>query len=158
MKKYIFFIFSIFLVACNSTKKIDSQSVYDNYDYSTIDVLSDNFKSEHILVSNKEGTQLEAGSVILFITTDGDLGKMEIVSVNPDENYKISFNYTVYNNDGSVKITKENFGLRGTWVFDFDKGTDEAASSENDIWNNRVDDFETYLGTENEILILLIQK
>ncbi|MFK5983542.1 MAG: hypothetical protein QM499_11555 [Flavobacteriaceae bacterium] len=158
MKKYAFLIFSVFLVACNSTKKIDSQSVYDNYDYSKIDVLADSFKNEHVLVSNKEGIQLKLGSVILFITTDGDLGKMEIVSVNPEENYKTSFNYTVYNDDGSVKISKDNFGLRGTWVFDFDKGSDEATSYENDIWNNRVDDFETYLDTENETLMLLIQK
>jgi len=157
MKKYLFLILLIFLVACNSTKKVDSQSVYDNYDYSKIEVLVDSFKSERILVSNKEGLQLEKGSVILFITTDGDLGKMEIVSVNPEENYKVSFNYTVYNNDGSVKTSMDNFGLRGTWTFDFDKGSDEAASYENDIWNNRSDDFETFLTTENEMLMLLIQ-
>ena len=158
MKRIIAVLSIIALTACNSTKKIDSLSVYDNYDYSKIDVLADSFKSEHILVSNKEGIQLKSGSVILFITTDGDLGKMEIVSIDPEENYKISFNYTVYNNDGSVKTSMDNFGLRGTWTFDFDKGSDESESYENDIWNDRVDDFETYLGTENEILMLLIQK
>ena len=158
MKRIIAVLSFIALTACHSTKKIDSQSVYDKYDYSKIDALADSFKSEHILVSNKDGIQLEKGSVILFITTDGDLGKMEIVTVNPEENYKIFFNYTVYNDDGSVKTSMDNFGLRGTWTFDFDKGSDESESYENDIWNDRVDDFETYLGTENEILMLLIQK
>jgi len=119
-------------------------------------VLADSFKSERILVSNKEGIQLETGSIILFITTDGDFGKMEIVSINPEENYKISFNYTVYNNNGSVKTSMDNFGLRGTWAFDFDKGNDEAVRYENDIWSHRIDNFKTYLSPENETLMLLI--
>jgi hypothetical protein len=158
MKKIIVLLSVMALTACNSTKKIDSQSIYNNYDYSKIEVLADSFKSESIMVSNKEGIQLEKGSVILFITTDGDLGKMEIVSVNPEENYKIFFNYTVYNDDGSLKTSMDNFGLRGTWAFDFDKGSDEAASYENDIWSHRIDDFKTYLSPKNKILMLLIQK
>jgi hypothetical protein len=158
MKKAIILTFSIFLVACNSTKKIDSQSTYNSYEYSKIEAQATNFNNEQILVSNKEGIQLKSGSVILFITTDGDFGKMEIVSVSPEENYKISFNYTVYNNDGNVKISMDNFGLRGTFPFDFDKGSDEAARYENDIFSHRIDDFKTYLSPENEILMLLIQK
>ncbi len=156
MKKIITVLSLIALTACNSTKNIDEQSLYQKLDLKQIEAQYDNFNQERILVSNKEGIQLTKGAIILLITSDGNLGKMEIVSVNPDENYKIIFNYTIYNNDGSIKSSKDKYGLRGTWIYDFDKESDEAISSDKDIWNDREDDFTTYLYTENEVNMYLI--
>ena len=157
MKNIIILLVAIALfTSCNSTKKVDNQSLYQKLDFKQIDAQYDNFNQERILVSNKEGIQLKKGAIILLITSDGNMGKMEIVSVNPDENYKITFNYTIYNNDGSIKSNKDNYELKGTWIFDFDKESDEAISSDKDIWNNREDDFTTYLYTENEVNIYLI--
>lgn len=155
MKKIITVLSLIAITACNSTKNIDEQSLYQKLDFKQIEAQYDNFNQERILVSNKEGIQLTKGAIILLITSDGNLGKMEIVSVNPDENYKIIFNYTIYNNDGSIKSSKDNYGLRGTWIYDFDKESDEAISSDKDIWNNREDDFTTYLYAENEVNMYL---
>ncbi len=156
MKNIIAILIIIALTACNSTKKVGNQSLYQKLDYKQIDEQYDSFSQKKILVSNKEGIQLKKGAVILLITSDRKLGKMEIVSVNPDENYKITFNYTIYNNDGSIISSKDNYGLRGTWVYDFDKESDEATSSDKDIWNSREDDFTTYLYAENEVNMYLI--
>jgi len=156
MKKIVIIALLLNLVAYGQTQQNSEISVYQQYDYAKIGAKYESFNTESIVVSNADGVQLKKGDVILFVTSDGNLGKLEIVAINQNESYKTTFNYTVYNNDGTVKIAQDNFELRSTWIFDFDKGSDEPISSDSDIWLEREGDNTTYFTPENELLIYLI--
>jgi outer membrane protein OmpA-like peptidoglycan-associated protein len=79
----------------------------------------------NIPVSNPDGIVNGAGTVILFATSDGNLGKMEILDVDESDNYKLTVKYVTYNYDGSVHSQSDHFEIPGTYTCDFDKGTIE---------------------------------
>lgn len=41
-------------------------------------------------------------TAIIYGTSDGYLGKMEILDVDESDRYKLTIRYVTYNNDGSV--------------------------------------------------------
>jgi len=153
MKDLIMIIIALLLniVAFGQTK----DDTYKQYDFTKIDAMYQNFSNEGIVVSNTDGIQLKKGNVILFVTTDGHLGKLEIVSVNKDKSNNTTFNFIVYNDDGTVKISKNNFLLKSTYVIDFDKGSDKPINSDGDIWLQREGET-TYLTPENELSMYLV--
>ncbi len=70
------------------------------------------------------------GDVILYKTTEGNYGKLELINVDRHSNDKTTFRYVTYNSDGSIKSQSNNFSVRGTYTFDLDNGTEEGTSDD----------------------------
>jgi len=79
----------------------------------------------NIPISNSDGIVNGTGTVILFATSDGNLGKMQILDVDESDNYKITVKYITYKYNGAVHSQSDHFEIPGTYTCDFDKGTIE---------------------------------
>lgn len=77
----------------------------------------------NIPVSNNNGIVNGAGTIILYATSDGNLGKMEILDVDKNDGYKLTIRFVSYNYNGSVHSQSDNLEVEGTYTCDLDKGT-----------------------------------
>ncbi len=76
----------------------------------------------NVPVSNPNGIVNGTGTIILYATSDGNLGKMEILDIDKNDNYKLTIKYVTYNSDGSVHSQSNNLEVEGTYSCDLDKG------------------------------------
>jgi len=76
----------------------------------------------NIPISNPGGIINGAGTVILYATSDGNLGKMEILDVDKNDGYKLTTRFVTYNYDGSVHSESNHLEIEGTYTCDLDKG------------------------------------
>jgi len=106
-------------------------SVYNKIVASNIkqefDRLSDEFYTP---ISGPNGIINGKGTIFLFITSERNLGKMEILDVDKDNNYKLTIKYTTYNKDGKTVSESDHFEIEGTFAFDLDKGSAVNVSRE----------------------------
>jgi hypothetical protein len=103
------------------------------------------YRSVYLSCVNK-GNIAKPGDVILYKTSEGSFGKLELIKVDRNSNDKTTFRYVTYNDDGSIKSQSDNFSVRGTYTFDLDKGTEEGTAGEDvDFKIQREDDNNTRL-------------
>ena len=93
--------------------------------------------SDRVLVSNSSGVIWQSGEVLIFKTSEGNFGKMKIISIDAADNYRLSLIATVFNNDGTVKMAAtNNFTIRGTYLCDLDVMTETPETVGDDFhWN-----------------------
>ena len=109
--------------------------IFDSLDGEAIakqgDIIADPevWRVVHLSSANKN-IIAKPGDVILYKTTEGNFGKLELINVDRHNNDKTTFRYVTYNSDGSVKSQSDNFSVRGTYTFDLDNGTEEGTSSD----------------------------
>jgi hypothetical protein len=84
-----------------------------------LESLPDSFK---IPISNNSGIVNGPGTVIVYATTGGKFGKMEILDVDKDNNYELTLKYVTYNYDGSVYSKHDKIQVEGTYGCDLDEG------------------------------------
>lgn len=75
-----------------------------------------------IAISNNKGIVNGPGTVILYATSDGNLGKMEILNVDKNNGYKLTTRFVSYKYNGSVHSQSNNLEVEGTYTCDLDKG------------------------------------
>lgn len=144
MKKTLIILFSVFLVTLSACKK-DSNSKPGNYGEiknEHIAALESSMASQAIAAVNASGTLLlKPGDIIVFKTNKGRFGKMQIVSIDATDNYKLTFNAACYDPDGSTYKSKSNVSIRGTWSADLDEIVEESTLPGTlDFFWNRVND------------------
>lgn len=76
----------------------------------------------NIPISNNNGIENGPGTIVLYATSDGNFGKMEILDVDINDGYKLTTRYVTYNYDGSVYSQSNNLEVEGTYTCDLDKG------------------------------------
>ena len=107
----------------NNSNSINSGASFNQLDKNTIanklETLPDSFK---IPISNKSGIVNGQGTIILYATTNGKFGKMEILDVNKDNNYELTIKYVTYNYDGTVYSQVEKLQIEGTYGCELDEG------------------------------------
>ena len=110
---------------------------------------------EMIYLSNKNGIVVKKGDVFIYLTSDGNLGKLEIMDIDKNNNYKTTFRYVTYASDGSILSQSDNFSVRGTYTCDLDNGTEEGTSGdEEDFQVSREDQTNTRLDCYNDAAII----
>lgn len=98
-------------------------SVYDRIIASNIDKEFDKLSDEfYTPISGPNGIVNGKGTVFLFFTSEKNLGKMEILDVDKDNNYKLTIRYATYNRSGETVSESDHFEIEGTFAFDLDKG------------------------------------
>lgn len=131
-----------------------SNSVFDKLDSKTIGTQLDALPNERIQISVPSGILLDAGTIILFATSDGNLGKMEFLNIDKNDNYKLTIKYVTYNNDSSVHSKSDHLEIEGTYTCDLDKGTTEdVIHSAVDFSLGRTDNTNTVLWPGEESML-----
>ena len=69
--------------------------------------------------------QIPVGTVLVYKTSAGHRGKLQIVKWGsrlhtPD--YDLYVKFVTYKADGSILTQRDNFWIKGTWVYDLDTG------------------------------------
>ena len=110
---------------------------------------------EMIYLSNRNGIVVNKGDVFIYQTSDGNYGKLEILNIDKNNNYKTTFRYVTYASDGSILSQSDNFSVRGTYTCDLDNGTEEGTSGdEEDFQVSREDQTNTRLDCYNDAAII----
>ncbi len=113
-------------------------------------------KYERVYLSNHNGIVAGKGSVFVYKTSEGNFGKLEIINIDKNNNYKTTFRYVTYSPDGSILSQSDHFSVRGTYICDLDNGTEEGTDdAAADFQISREDDMTTSIGCYNDAVILL---
>lgn len=98
-------------------------SVYDKINAGNIDKEFDKLTDEfYTPISGPNGIINGKGTIFLFFTSDRNLGKMEILDVDKNDNYKTTIKYATYNQAGETVSESNSFEIEGTFAFDLDNG------------------------------------
>jgi len=98
-------------------------AAFDKLDRKTIGVKLEELPEEfNIPISNNNGIVNGAGTVILYATSDGNLGKMEILDIDKNNGYKLTIRFVTYHYNGSVHSESNHLEIEGTYTCDLDKG------------------------------------
>ncbi|WP_346859729.1 OmpA family protein [uncultured Draconibacterium sp.] len=101
-------------------------SVFDKMDRKAINVNLEKLpESFNVPISNQSGMVNDVGTIIMYATGKGNLGKMEILDVDKSDNYKITVRYVTYNSNGSVHSQSDHLEIEGTFNCDLDEGKSE---------------------------------
>ena len=112
-------------------------------------------KRERVYLSNRNGIVAGKGSVFVYKTSEGNYGKLEIIDIDKNNNYKTTFRYVTYSPDGSILSQSDNFSVRGTYTCDLDNGTEEGTEDNAaDFQIDREGDMSTSIGCYNEAAIV----
>ncbi len=95
--------------------------------------------------------QIPAGTILVYQTSEGRYGKMEIVSYG----YDLIVRWLTYNDDGTVYSQGDNLVVHGTWQCDLDLGVEGDASA--DFWWEQVTSVERYLVPQNGARFALLR-
>jgi len=111
-------------------------------------------KRERVYLSNHNGIVAGKGSVFVYKTSEDNYGKLEIIDIDKNDNYKTTFRYVTYASDGSILSQSNNFTVRGTYTCDLDNGTEEGTDDNAvDFQISREDNMNTRIGCYNDAAI-----
>ncbi len=112
-------------------------------------------KRERVYLSNRNGMVAGPGSVFVYKTSEGNYGKLEIIDIDKNDNYKTTFRYVTYSTDGNILSQSNHFSVRGTYTCDLDNGTEEGTEDNAaDFQIDREGDMSTSIGCYNEAAIV----
>lgn len=137
----------------------NGSSVFDQLDKKTIaaklESLPDSFKiplSANSKIVNGKGT------VIIYATSGGKFGKMEILDVDENNNYELTIKYVTFNYNGSVYSESSKMQIEGTYGCDLDEGYSGAVDSSDAEFQLGIQDSKTATIYNGEDAIIKIYK
>ena len=135
------------------TQKADD--IYDSLTVQDIkDILDKWDKNQHrINGSDDADNQIPAGTVIVYVTSDKNYGKMKILKYG----YDLTVGWTTYSPDGSVTSNAGKLLIMGTYSYDLDYGSQgKYGTSKVDFWWEQVDLKTRYLAPQNGAMFALV--
>ncbi|WP_321318861.1 OmpA family protein [Labilibaculum sp.] len=127
-------------IAATANPNTSGNLIFDSLDRKAIDTKMESLPNGNIPVSNQSGILLKNGTTIIYGTSDGYLGKMEVLDVDESDSYRLTVKYVTYNDDGSVHSKSDHLEIGGTYTCDLDEGnTGDMMRSEEDFWLGRSD-------------------
>ncbi len=141
----------------SSNTSNNSSSTFDNIDKKMIGEKLESLADSPIQISNNSGIVNGKGTIILYATSDGNFGKMQILDIDKEDNYKLTVKYVTYNYNGSIHSQSNNLEVPGTYTCDLDKGNiEDVLRSDEDFWFNKADKTTTSIKpSETSILKIL---
>ena len=101
----------------------NANSAFDKLDKNTILTKLEALPEQiTIPISNPTGILNGTGTIILYATSDGNLGKMEILDIDKNDNYRLTVKYVTFNDQGAVHSKSDHLEIEGTYSCDLDKG------------------------------------
>lgn len=97
-------------------------SFFDSLDRKSIGDQLEGMAQTPVQIINQSGVINGKGSIILYATSHGKVGKMEILDIDKSDHYKLTVRYVTYKFNGSVHSQSDSFEIPGTYSCDLDKG------------------------------------
>ena len=136
----------------------NSTSEFDKLDRKLISTKLESLPNERIQLSNYSGIVNGKGTVIIYATSDGYLGKMEILDIDKSDNYKLTVKYVTYKYDGSIHSQSNHLEIESTYTCDLDKGKSENVEQYEEDFFFKKEDAKTTSIWQSETSILRIYK
>ncbi|MBK7174609.1 MAG: hypothetical protein IPH84_15590 [Bacteroidales bacterium] len=149
---FLSLIISIVLIT-GCKKEEDSGNTIKKYDeitYADIKSNENSLTSAGIGISDATGLLLKAGDILFYRTNLGNLGKLVIISIEPADNYKITFKAKTFASDGTLISETMSLDIRGTWQGELDTLIEGTVATDVDFWNERVNDTDTVWTPKND--------
>ncbi len=108
----------------------------------------------NILASDALGFLWPKGTIVIFKTSNGTLGKFEVVNIEKVNNYALTLNVTIYDSNGTIKKSINGLLIRGTWGCNLDTPIEDNAGLQSDFSWYRPTQFETHLVPNNGAIFL----
>jgi hypothetical protein len=81
--------------------------------------------------SDNAGNKLPAGTILLFRTSDGNYGKLQVIEYG----YNLLVRWQTYKPNGQKLKGSDRMVIKGTWTYDLDYGTEgKHPKSAADFW------------------------
>ncbi len=124
-----------------------SSSPFDNLDAKTIEAkIKELPQVFSIQISNPTGILYGEGTIILYATSQGNIGKMEILNIDKNDNYKLTAKYITYSPNGAVLSQSNHIEVKGTYRCDLDKAnTEDVSDADEDFQWGRQDETTTVM-------------
>jgi len=145
----VIFTLCLCLAAASCTKEDDENSKAKDYSQINIAHIQDidtTLSNKEFLATNASGFILKPNDVLVFKTSEGRYGKMQIIGYNLASNYDMSVKATIFNADGTTKASDVSFVVRGTWLGELDvprEALREEFTGKADFHWNRQNDTDT---------------
>lgn len=106
-------------------------------------------------ITGPEGIVNGVGTIFLFSTSERNLGKLEILDIDTDNDYALTIRYVTYNSKGETVSKSKLFTIESTAPFDLDNGTavDVTRDKQDFIWS-RVDEVSTSFARGGERCVM----
>ena len=88
----------------------------------------------NIAATNSTGVLWQPGDVYVFKTNENRYGKFQVVSIDGAANYKLTIKATVYNADGTEKLSNDAVAIDGTFSCDLDLLVETLGGVGDFIW------------------------
>jgi hypothetical protein len=130
----------------------------DIYDSLTVQDIKDILEKwdknqDRIDGSDDANNQIPAGTVIVYVTSDKNYGKLKILKYG----YNLTVGWTTYSPDGSVVSNAGKLLIQGTCTYDLDYGGQgKIVMSKVDFWWEQVDHKIRYLVSQNGAMFALV--
>jgi len=112
------------------------EKLYQSFDGNKINGLLDARQDLFIQADNSNGLEIKKNDILLFVTTNTRLGKLQVLEIN--DNNKLTIKFKWYYNDNSVGSNRDSFSLSNNSLVDIDAVTTKGEiSKEIDFkWGN----------------------
>mgnify|MGYP005846546641 CR=1 FL=1 len=139
----------------NNSNSTNSSSNFDALDKKTIATKLEFLpESLTIPISDNSGIVNGKGTIIIYATSDGNIGKMEITDVDKSDNYKLTVKYVTYNYNGSIHSQSNHLEIQGTFYCDLDDGESQNVErSKADFMLGRQDKTTTTIYATDESIL-----
>ena len=140
----------LLVVLINGCQKDDTQDEPKVVSYADLSLANIKAKEAQmsvapLVISNSGGIYFKAGDILFYKTSLGNFGKMEVISVDQADNYKLTFKAVTYKTDGTILSSCTTLSIRGTWLCDLDTMTEVDEDGTQDFWVERVTPTDTNL-------------
>jgi hypothetical protein len=100
--------------------------------YAAGDILTVKASAAWMTTARIDTAPLPRGTILLFTTAEGNLGKMLIVTGSRQS--PMQFMYTVYKADGSILKESKKASVAQTYAFDFESNSPGPVPGTRDFW------------------------
>lgn len=141
-----------FFASCSKEDGIEKAKDFANINLSHIQDIDSTLSTKEFLATNSSGFILKPNDVLVFKTSEGRYGKMQIIGYDLASNYDMTVKATVFNADGSTKAIDVSFVIRGTWLGELDvprEALREEFTGKADFHWNRQNDTDTNFTPSN---------
>lgn len=136
INKTIALLVLLILVSCNSDddgETIETLKTFDQLTKNDIEALETTMSDADLNAANETGVLWENGKILLYKTNEGRFGKMKVLNIDIEDNYKLTIEVVTFATDGLVYNSNSFFEVPGTWVPDLDEIVLDGADHDQDF-------------------------
>jgi OmpA-OmpF porin, OOP family len=122
--------------AASGQEKAKGDKPFDDISHKQIKELVEKAKKDGKLSidgSDTKDNQIPQGTILCYVTSDKQYGKLKVVEYG----YDLKLKWVTYAEDGSVSSKGDSLVIRGTFTCDLDKGVEggkDSDKSKDDFW------------------------